>query len=484
MPTEITMPRLSDTMEQGTVIKWNVKEGDAVKSGDVLAEIETDKATMELESFDNGTVAAMLAGEGESVSVGSTIVVLAEKGEDAAEVKAKFAKGGAEKESGKNGAESKQAASGKGEDAAASNGKAATAVAEPKDGDDDSGDQESKRQKTTGGDDEAAGSEETAGSEASTSGGGGGGGRIFVSPLARKLADDMGVDLKRLKGTGPSGRIVKADVEAAAESGESGESAGKRRGAPAPAAASGAAKLKAETVSLSNMRRTIARRLIESKTTIPHYQVTVTVDMDPLLDLREQLNSQLKAQGVKLSVNDFLVRACAVAMHQHPYVNSAWDESKKGEASIRLLETVNVGVAISIPIEKGGGLVVATLRDADRMGLRDISTKTRALAEKARTKGLTIEEQSDSTFTISNLGMYNVEHFTAIINPPNVAILAVGAAVKKPVVREIDDEEMITVGHEMQMTMSSDHRVIDGAMAAEYLSTLRDLLENPATLLV
>ena len=463
MPTEITMPRLSDTMEQGTVIKWNVKEGDAVKSGDVLAEIETDKATMELESFDNGTVAAMLAGEGESVSVGSTIVVLAEKGEDPAEVKAKFAKGGdGAKASASNGAESKQASSGKddADRAPASNGKASTAVAEPE---------------ANGADADDAG--------ASGDSGGSGGGRIFVSPLARKLADDMGVDLKRIKGTGPSGRIVKADVEAAAESGADAPDSG-RKAAPASAPVGGPAALKAERVSLSNMRRTIARRLVESKTTIPHYQVTVSVDMDPLLDLREQLNSQLKAQGVKLSVNDFLVRACAVAMHQHPYVNSAWDESKKGEPVIRLLDTVNVGVAISIPIEKGGGLVVATLRGADRMGLRDISARTRALAEKARTKGLTIEEQSDSTFTISNLGMYGVEHFTAIINPPNVAILAVGGAAKKPVVREIEGEEMITVGHEMQMTMSSDHRVIDGAMAAEYLSTVREMLENPATLLV
>jgi pyruvate dehydrogenase E2 component (dihydrolipoamide acetyltransferase) len=225
------------------------------------------------------------------------------------------------------------------------------------------------------------------------------------------------------------------------------------------------------------MRRTIAARLVLSKTTIPHYQVTVAANMDPLLSLRQQLNEQLASQGVKLSVNDFLVRACALAMHQHPYVNASWGTDN---ASINLHDRVNVGVAISLPIERGGGLVVASLKDADRMGLRQISSDTKALAEKARTRGLSIDEMDGSTFTISNLGMFGVEHFTAIINPPNSAILAVGAAVEKPVVRN----GQIVVGHEMQMTISSDHRVIDGTMAAAYLKTVRELLEAPATLLV
>src|SRR5690606_11419690 len=197
------------------------------------------------------------------------------------------------------------------------------------------------------------------------------------------------------------------------------------------------------------------------------------------LDLRAQLNEQLKSQGVKLSVNDFLVRACALAMHQHPYINASWRQSKES-VSIDLHDRVNVGVAISLPMERGGGLVVGVLRDCDRVGLRQISAETKRLADKARAKGLSIEEMDGSPFPISNLGMFGVEHFTAIINPPNSAILAVGAAVEKPVVRN----GQIVVGHEMQMTMSSDHRVIDGAMAAEYLQSVKRLLEAPATLLV
>lgn len=233
---------------------------------------------------------------------------------------------------------------------------------------------------------------------------------------------------------------------------------------------------------LSNMRATIAKRLVESKTTIPHYQVTVSARVDSLMELRGQLNEQLADQGVKLSVNDFLVRACALAMHQHPFINSSWDAS--GPA-IQMHGAVNVGVAIALPAERGGGLVVATLRNADRIGLRQISDETRRLAGKAREKGLTVEEMSDSTFTISNLGMFGVDHFTAIINPPNSAILAVGRAVEKPFFETDDDGEPVLVaGHEMAMTMSSDHRVIDGAMAAQYLQTVKSLLEKPASLLV
>jgi pyruvate dehydrogenase E2 component (dihydrolipoamide acetyltransferase) len=237
------------------------------------------------------------------------------------------------------------------------------------------------------------------------------------------------------------------------------------------------ALLAARTVPLSNMRRVIAMRLVESKTTIPHYQVTVEVAMDSLLALRQQLNDQLGAQGIKLSVNDFLVRACALAMHQHPFVNSRWSDDGP---SIQIVGDVNIGVAIALPEERGGGLVVGTVRNADRLGLRLISQQSKALSEKARAKGLSPEEMSDSTFTISNLGMFGVEHFTAIINPPNAAILAVGAAVKKPVVKD----NQIAVGHRMQMTMSSDHRIVDGAMAAAYLNTVKAMLEAPATLLV
>ncbi|MEM1167298.1 MAG: dihydrolipoamide acetyltransferase family protein [Planctomycetota bacterium] len=454
MPVEITMPRLSDTMEQGTVVAWNVKEGDTVSAGDTLGDIETDKATMELQAFDDGTVAALLLTEGDTVDVGALIMVLAEEGEDAAQIKEQFASGAAASSSGS----AAQASAG------ASNGDAAAPTPPPTPA-------------------ESAPSENGAAAESST---GETGGRVFASPLARKIAEERGVNLAALSGTGPSGRIVKKDVEAAAPGGATSVDARGSGTLPPPTLPAVGAALTSQTVALSNMRATIARRLVESKTTVPHYQVTLTVDMDPLIDLRHQLNAQLEPQGVKLSVNDFIVRACALAMHEHPHVNSSWGADGK---SVHLHGQVNIGVAVALPIDKetqkGGGLVVATIRDCDRIGLRQISAETRRLAKKARDKGLSIEEMADSTFAISNLGMYGVEHFTAIVNPPNTAILAVGGAMKKPVVRTDEDgEDFITVGHEMQMTMSSDHRVIDGAMAAEYLSTVKRLLEGPAALLV
>ncbi|TVQ33081.1 MAG: 2-oxo acid dehydrogenase subunit E2 [Phycisphaeraceae bacterium] len=488
MSIDITMPRLSDTMEEGTVIKWNVKEGDSVSPGDVLADIETDKATMELQAYDEGTVAKILIGEGESVSVGSKIMVLAEEGEDADEAASSAGKASS-------GSKKKSAGSDDEDEDDDSGGGTATATKEKKD----------EKKKSRRGEDASSSSDDdedddsdSESRESSTdrssrngaqkrSGERGDGDRVFASPLAKKIAEEEGLDLGDIKGSGPSGRIVRKDVEAAIrgeapskrrEKGESGDKKRESGGAPAPTMEVEGA-LEGRTVSLSNMRRTIAKRLVESKTRIPHYQVTVTAKMDPLMELRKQLNSQLEKQNVKLSVNDFLVRACALAMHKHHFVNSKWID-KGDSVEIEILENVNVGVAIAIPIERGGGLVVATLRDADRMGLRQISAETRRLAEKARTKGLTVEEMDGSTFTISNLGMYGVDHFSAIINPPNAAILAVGGAIEKPVVRD----GAVVVGHEMSMTMSSDHRVIDGAMAAEYLVTLRDLLENPATLLV
>lgn len=449
MPIEITMPRLSDTMEAGTVVKWNVKVGDTVASGDVLADIETDKATMELQAFDDGTVAKLAAQEGEQISVGSVIAILAAEGESVDEASAS---GGKAKS---------QAAGESKQESGSSKPAASTATAEPQ----QMTDQNSKQ---------TAQAPSSNGTHASH----GDGSRIFASPLARKIAAERGIDLSAIQGTGPSGRILRKDVEQA-EAAPARPSAPAQRPAAAPLPAAGAG-LEAQTVALSNMRSTIAKRLVESKQTIPHYQVTVEVDMDALLDLREQLNEQLETQGVKLSVNDFIVRACALAMHQHPFVNSSWGQDGK---SVQINGHVNIGVAIALPIKEdltGGGLVVATIRDADQIGLRHISSETKRLAKKAREKGLTIEEMSDASFTISNLGMYGVDHFTAIINPPNVCILAVGAAIEKPVVRD----GMIEVGSVMSMTMSSDHRVVDGAMAAEYLSTVRELLQKPATLLV
>lgn len=317
----------------------------------------------------------------------------------------------------------------------------------------------------------------------------------------------MGIDLSRLRGSGPAGRIIKRDIEAAAETrgaaigsgnqpaGRStvGASSGSLDRSPSPLAtpvvpAAGAAAvggtglalgarsgLQSAEYPLSSMRQTIARRLLESTQSIPHYQVSMTFEMDALVALRGSLNTDLQTAGVKLSVNDFVVRACALAMSRHPFFNASW-----GGDRIHVHQTVNVGVAVALDEEKGGGLLVATIRDADRKSLRQISAETKALSEKARTKGLSMEEMSDSTFTISNLGMFGVEHFTAIINPPNSAILACGAAVQKPVVRA----GALAVGWEMMATLSLDHRVIDGAMAARYLSTLKHLFEHPTLLLV
>lgn len=467
MPIEMKMPRLSDTMEQGTVVRWAVKPGQKVRSGDVVADIETDKATMELQTFDDGTVADLVVAEGATVKVGTIIMRLAEQGESVDAVKGMAGASAAAPASAQ--AASKQAV-----------GSAAPVVVE------------------------RHGVIATMPAPATSNGSHGPvGDRVFASPLARKIAAENNVDLGSVAGSGPSGRIIRKDVEAALSGPAQGGTALQSRGSGARVAEFTAqesratkampmagAQLASRSIALSNMRGTIAKRLVQSKQTIPHYQVTVAVRMDALMELRSQLNEQLAGQGVKLSVNDFLVRACALAMHSHPHVNSRWnDAGSSGGPSVDLIGDVNIGVAIALPLNErgeGGGLVVATLRQADRIGLRPISSESKRLADKARGKGLTIDEMSDSTFTISNLGMFGVEHFTAIINPPNAAILAVGAAIEQPVVitHPKTGEKSVGIGHVMQMTMSSDHRIIDGAMAAQYLSTVRELLEKPATLLV
>ena len=456
MPIELTMPRLSDTMEAGTVIRWNVKEGDAVKSGAVVADIETDKATMEMPCFDDGRIAAILVESGKQVKVGTPIAIVALEGEDLAAVKAGITP-----------------ARGAGEAPAVTvapvaAAEVAVAPAKPV--------VESVQTETT------HGMEELGTSTA----------RMKVSPVARRIAEDAGIDVTKVIGTGPAGRVIKRDVEmAVAQATANRASSSVALGASATihaatplsvstnaaptSAAPLALALRGRDVALSNMRQVIARRLVESKTTIPHYQVTMKFDMDALLAMRKSFNEKLASSGIKLSVNDFLVRACALAMAEHPYFNASF----AGD-SIRIHEQVNIGVAISLPQERGGGLVVGVITDADHKSLRQLSSDARNLAEKARSKGLSMQEMSDATFTISNLGMFGVEHFTAIINPPNSAILACGAAIEQPVVRK----GVLCVGTEMQVTLSLDHRVIDGAMAAEYLRTLKEFIEEPETLVV
>ena len=420
MPIEITMPRLSDTMEEGTLLRWHKQLGDVISSGDVLADIETDKATMELQSFDDGIFSKIFVQEGEKVEVGKVIAMLTEVDE--------------------------------------------TLPVEPKT---EEPSQESLAEKQrpvkTG---------------------------MSISPVARRLADEYGVDVKTIQGSGPSGRVIKRDILQIVEA---------TNETSAAAATTQPEKIKQTDLSepvvvatshpivaasdwrenrsepLSNMRQVIAKRLVESKQTIPHYQVTMSFDMEPLLDMRKTLNEQLAKTNVKLSVNDFLVRCCALAMAEHPAFNASF-----GGDCIYYHGPVNVGIAIALPEDKGGGLVVGTIRDADQKSLRAISQESVRLGKKAKDKGLSLEEMSDTTFTISNLGMFGVEHFTAIINPPNSAILAVGAAIEKPVVRGGE----LVVGNELSATLSLDHRVIDGAMAARYLKTLKELIENPAALLV
>ncbi len=455
MPIEITMPRLSDTMEAGTVIKWNVKEGDSVKSGSVVADIETDKATMEMQCFDDGRMAAILVQPGTQVKVGTPIAIVALEGEDVAKVKAGGAKGGAAAPAAP---AAKPAPAPVAAPVAAAPAPAPTPVV-----------QTATRHGMEGFPVE---SDE--------------GPRMRVSPVARRMAEDNGIDINAVKGTGPGGRVIKRDVEQAIENKSSQKAAAGATISPAQALAvstSGvqtasaplALSMPGRDVALTGMRQTIARRLVESKTTIPHYQVTMKFDMDRLIEMRANYNEKLKSSGVKLSVNDFLVRACALAMAEHPYFNASFAGDH-----VRIHEVVNIGVAISLPEEKGGGLVVGVIKDADHKSLRQISADTKNLAEKARTKGLSVQDMSDATFTISNLGMFGVEHFTAIINPPNSAILACGAAVQQPVVRD----GQLVVGTQMQATLSLDHRVIDGAMAAQYLASLKEFIEEPETLVV
>lgn len=446
MPIKLTMPRLSDTMEQGTIIKWNVKEGDALMSGDVVADIETDKATMEMQVFDDGVMAKIVIEEGKQVPVGTLIAVVAAEGEDPDALKIQELT-----------------------DAPEPAAEAPEAAAAP----------------VTNADQTETSSSAPEARAA---------GPIKATPVARRLATEHDLDLASIQGSGPGGRIIKRDVLAAAESAATNATAAHEE-SPAtpvegevelpmstPLAFSASTptpisipSLESRDVPVTSMRQSIARRLVESKQSIPHYQVSMRFATDKLIALRVSLNEQLASEGVKLSVNDFIVRACALAMKEHPMFNASW-----GGDHLVLHGQVNIGVAVSLPEERGGGLVVATIRDADRKSLRMISAETRELASKARAKGLSIDEMSDTTFTISNLGMFGVDDFTAIINPPNSAILACGAALEQPVVRD----HRLAVGWEMAATLSLDHRVIDGAMAARYLQTLKTMIEEPIRLLV
>ncbi len=471
MATVIDMPKLSDTMEEGTIAKWNIKEGDKVEPGDVVAEVETDKATMDLEAFDGGTVLKILADEGDAVPVGGKLVILGEEGEDISDLEGDGDSG----DSGK-----KEKSEEKSED---------------KDDEEDKGDEEEKEDKDDKEDGDAAKDgkdkekEGKSGSSKDEKKGkdfdplfgdlkegkkGGNGkqqdddGRVKVSPLARKLAEDRGIDVGRVKGSGPQGRVVKADIENfKEEDAKAAQADTKEKEAPKPSV-SGTSLREDKDVKVSQMRKIIAKRLSESKFTSPHFYETVDIDMKRAMEVREAIN---EISDVKISFNDLVVKACAVALRRHPWVNASW----MGDV-VRLHGDVNVAVAVAVD----EGLLTPVIRHADQKGLRDISIETKDFATRARDKKLQPEDWEGSTFTVSNLGMYGIEEFTAIINPPNAAILAIGAIRDVPVV----ENGQVVPGKRMKVTMSSDHRVVDGAKAAEFLNTVRSLLENPASMLL
>ena len=433
MPTEILMPALSPTMEEGTLAKWLVKEGDTVSSGDLLAEIETDKATMEFEAVDDGVVGKILVAEGsEGVKVNTPIAVMLEDSESADDIGAASAPAPAAAP-------------------AATPTEAAPAATPP-----------------------APAAAKTAD-----------GSRLFATPLARRIAADKGLDLNTISGSGPHGRIVKADVENA--------TAAPTAAAPAAAASAPAASAAApaaagtgpttdqvlamygdrefEEVSLDGMRKTIAARLTEAKQNVPHFYLRKDIELDALMAFRGQLNKTLEPRGVKLSVNDFIIKACALALQQVPDANAVW-------ANDRVLSLKPSDVAVAVAIE--GGLFTPVLKDADMKSLSALSAEMKDLASRARDRKLAPHEYQGGSFAISNLGMFGIDNFDAIINPPHAAILAVGAGAKKPVVGADGELKVATV---MSTTLSVDHRVIDGALGANLLNAIKNNLENPMGML-
>ena len=439
MPTQILMPALSPTMEEGTLAKWLVKEGDTVSSGDLLAEIETDKATMEFEAVDEGVIGKILVPAGtEGVKVNSPIAVLLAEGESAGDAAR---------------AEAPQASGAAANATPAGSPTAALAAAPAR-----------------------APARQT-------------GERVFASPLARRIATEKGLDLTAIKGSGPKGRIVKADVDTAAAAPArtaaapaAAAPAGAPTPAPAPAAGPAAGPTTAQVlamyegrafteVKLDGMRKTIAARLTEAKQTIPHFYLRRDIRLDALMAFRAELNGKLEKRGVKLSVNDFIIKACAIALQQVPHANAVW-------AGDRVLELKPSDVAVAVAID--GGLFTPVLRDAESKSLSALSAEMKDLAARARTRKLAPHEYQGGSFAISNLGMFGIDSFDAVINPPHGAILAVGAGVKKPVVATSGEIEVATV---MSVTLSVDHRVIDGALGAALLQAIVDNLENPVAML-
>ena len=444
MASQVIMPKLSPTMEEGVVSRWLKKEGDKVSMGEPLAEIDTDKATMEMQALANGVLRKILINEGESAPLGQLIAIIGEPDEDISSLLNQSATAAAKTQA---------PAPAKAEPAAA---KVEPAPAKP----------EAEKPAPQASAPQGNGSQAAEVTEKSASG------RLIVSPLAARMAAEAGIDLRSLQGSGPGGRIIKKDIEAAIS---------KPRSAPAaqgfPRAVETRSFQQAATVGaspyrdepMSEIRRTIARRLVTSLGPIPHFFLTSEIEMDRAAEMRRGINAL--DPELKISFNDIVIRVAAAALIQHPEVNASFQEKV-----IRYYERADIGVAVAIP----DGLITPVVRSADRKSLSEIASEVRELAERARSRKLRPEEYTGASFSISNLGMFGIDEFTAVINPPEGAILAVGAVTPKPVVRENE----IVIRQVMRVTMSCDHRVIDGATGAKFLQTFKKILENPLYLVV
>jgi pyruvate dehydrogenase E2 component (dihydrolipoyllysine-residue acetyltransferase) len=428
------MPKMGDAMEEGTLVKWLKSEGDEVSEGDPIAEIETDKVTLELEAEDSGTLAQLIADEGQDIPVGEAIAFIAGEGE---EVPERAAGGGAEE------------------------------------AEEEGGEGEAQAQTAT----ETEAPEEEGGEEAAAQADGRTDGHFRASPIVRRLAQENNLDLSRIEGSGPAGRIVERDVRAAMESGTAQKTDGKaeapeREAAPQVAAAPEPTRAPGtELVEPSRMRRVIGERMTQSKQQVPHYYATVEVEMDDLLALRKQLNEQLEEQGIKLSINDFVMKAVALALKDFPNLNALWTSE-----GIELHQQVDLAMAVALE----EGLITPVIRDAANKTLSAISAASKDLAKRAREGALKPEEYQGGTVTVSNMGMFGVESFAAIINPPQAAIVAVSSIMQRAMFK---DDEVVPVSI-MKLTLSADHRISNGAEGARYLAEVKRLLEHPMTLVV
>jgi pyruvate dehydrogenase E2 component (dihydrolipoamide acetyltransferase) len=444
MAIPIEMPKLSDTMEEGVLSAWLIDEGEEVSSGDVLAQVETDKATMDLEAFDEGVLLKKVIDEGDAVPIGQLIAVIGEAGEDISDI-LDGQDDGAD-------AEVPSEAEETTEEAPADTTPSDTDAVDEPAGDGQLG--------------ERTPEPVPAGTDSD-------GRRIKASPLARRIAQEHGVDLSSVEGSGPEGRIIRSDVEARIEEGPPAEPA-PQPDVDTPSYDMPDDEAPYETENISQMRKTIARRLAESKYTSPHFYETVDIDMEKAIALRAELNELAEEQDrTKISFNDLVTKACALSLQKHPYVNASYLPE---EGEIRTYNQVHMGIAVAID----EGLITPVIRNADRKGLTEIAKETRELAGRAQDGDLEPQEFEGATFTTSNLGMFGIEEFTAIVNPPNSAILAIGAIRDTPVV---EDGEVVP-GKRMKVTLSCDHRVVDGAVGAKFLNTVRSYLEEPMNLLL